>query len=157
MIEIERKFLVKSNAYQAEASESERIEQGFLNTDPDRTVRVRIRGDKGYLTIKGRSNKTGTTRFEWEHEIGLTEAEALLKICEEGVVEKIRYLVPFGPHIFEVDEFTGSNDGLTVAEVELEDEAETFGKPHWLGEEVTGDTRYYNSQLSKQPFSTWKR
>lgn len=157
MIEIERKFLVKSNAYRMEASASERIEQGFLNTDPDRTVRVRIKGDNGFLTIKGRSNKEGTTRFEWEHEIALSEAEALLKICEEGVIEKVRYLVPFGAHIFEVDEFSGSNSGLTIAEVELADASETYEKPIWLGEEVTGDIRYYNSQLSKQPYNTWKR
>ncbi len=157
MIEIERKFLVNSDAYRTGASSNHRIEQGFLNTDPDRTVRVRIKGDKGYLTIKGRSNEAGTTRFEWEQEIALAEAEALLKICEEGVIEKVRYMVPVGSHIFEVDEFAGSNNGLTVAEVELTNEAETFKKPIWLGEEVTGDSRYYNSQLSKRPYKTWKK
>ncbi len=156
MIEIERKFLVKSEAYKADASSNQLIEQGFLNTDPDRTVRVRVEGDKGFLTIKGRSNKAGTTRFEWEREIALAEAEALLNICEEGVIEKVRYLVPFGAHVFEVDEFNGFNKGLTVAEVELQSESETFEKPAWLGAEVTGEVRYYNSQLSKQPYNTWK-
>ncbi len=155
MIEIERKFLVKSTAYQKEATAKERMVQGFLNTHPDRTVRVRIVGEQGFLTIKGRSNNSGTTRFEWEQGLSRNEAEKLLTLCEEGIIEKVRYDVPFGGHIFEVDEFSGANKGLVVAEVELKSEAEVFEKPDWLGEEVTGAVEYYNSQLSKKPFKTW--
>lgn len=157
MVEIERKFLVKDDSYKIEAISEKRIVQGFLNTHPERTVRVRIKGDKGFLTVKGKGNETGTTRFEWEKEITITEAEALLKLCEEGVINKIRYEVKVGSHIFEVDVFSGDNNGLTVAEVELTFENEAFIKPDWLGEEVTGDVRYYNSQLSKNPFKDWSR
>lgn len=155
MIEIERKFLVKSDVYKTDASSQERIVQGFLNTDPERTVRVRIKGDSGFLTVKGKSNQEGTTRFEWEHKITVTEAEQLLILCEKGIIDKTRYSVPVGNHLFEVDEFYGDNNGLTVAEVELSTEKERFQKPEWLGEEVTGDIKYYNSQLGKKPFKTW--
>lgn len=155
MIEIERKFLVKSDVYKTDASSQERIIQGFLNTDPERTVRVRIKGDSGFLTVKGKSNQEGTTRFEWEHKITVTEAEQLLILCEKGIIDKTRYSVPVGNHLFEVDEFYGDNEGLTVAEVELSAEKERFQKPEWLGEEVTGDIKYYNSQLGKKPFKTW--
>ena len=155
MLEIERKFLVKSDAFKTEAITEKRIVQGFLNTDPERTVRVRIKGDKGFLTIKWKSNRTGTSRFEWEKEIPIKEAEALLKLCEEGVIDKIRYNVPVAKHLYEVDEFFSDNEGLIVAEVELKDEDEEFVKPYWLGEEVTGDIKYYNSQLSKKPFKKW--
>ncbi len=156
MQEIERKFLVTSSAYREEASSVERIVQGFLNTDPERTVRVRIKGLEGYITVKGLSNAEGTTRFEWEKAIPLKDAETLLLLCEEGVLEKNRHYVSQGAHIFEVDEFLGNNEGLVVAEVELSDEQEQFSKPLWLGKEVTGDIRYYNSQLSKNPFKKWK-
>ncbi len=156
MQEIERKFLVTSSAYREEASSVERIVQGFLNTDPERTVRVRIKGLEGYITVKGLSNAEGTTRFEWEKAIPLKDAETLLLLCEEGVLEKNRHYVSQGAHIFEVDEFLGNNEGLVVAEVELLDEQEQFSKPLWLGKEVTGDVRYYNSQLSKNPFKKWK-
>jgi CYTH domain-containing protein len=155
MIEIERKFLVTSNLYKSEAFKKEKIVQGFLNTNKSRTVRIRIKGDKGFLTIKGESSNDGLSRFEWEKEIPITEAENLLKICEKGVVEKIRYEVRLGNHIFEVDEFCGDNNGLVIAEVELKSETEEFKKPNWLGKEVTGDIKYYNSQLSKQPYITW--
>lgn len=155
MIEIERKFLVKNDAFKTEASVKKRIVQGFLNTDPERTVRVRIKGDDGFLTIKGKSNRTGTSRFEWEKEIPIKEAEALLKLCEEGVIDKIRYNVTVANHLYEVDEFFSDNQGLIIAEVELKDEDEEFVKPSWLGEEVTGDIKYYNSQLSKNPFKKW--
>lgn len=155
MVEIERKFLVKSDAFKAESIAEKRIVQGFLNTDPERTVRVRIKGDDGFLTIKGKSNSTGTSRFEWEKEIPINEAEALLKLCEEGVIDKIRYNVTVANHLYEVDEFFSDNQGLIVAEVELKDEDEEFVKPNWLGEEVTGDIKYYNSQLSKNPFKNW--
>ncbi|MCK0157495.1 CYTH domain-containing protein [Cellulophaga sp. F20128] len=156
MVEIERKFLVKTNAYRAKASTQKRIVQGFLNTDPERTVRVRIKGETGYLTVKGISNTSGTSRFEWEKEIAQTEAEQLLKICEQGVIDKVRYNVAVGEHIFEVDEFYGDNEGLIVAEVELQTENEHFKKPDWLGDEVTGVVKYYNSQLSKNPYKDWK-
>ncbi|AIM60028.1 adenylate cyclase [Cellulophaga lytica] len=155
MVEIERKFLVKSDAFKAESIAEKRIVQGFLNTDPERTVRVRIKGDDGFLTIKGKSNSTGTSRFEWEKQIPVKEAEALLKLCEEGVIDKIRYNVTVANHLYEVDEFFSDNQGLIVAEVELKDEDEEFVKPNWLGEEVTGDIKYYNSQLSKNPFKNW--
>ncbi|TLP73133.1 CYTH domain-containing protein [Maribacter sp. ACAM166] len=155
MIEIERKFLVKSEAYKSSASLKTRIVQGFLNTDANRTVRVRIKGENGYLTIKGKSNTSGTSRFEWEKEISVQEADALLLLCEKGILEKCRYEIPVGNHVYEVDEFYGDNEGLTVAEVELNSETETFEKPEWLGKEVTGEIKYYNSQLSKKPFVLW--
>ena len=156
MQEIERKFLVTSEAFKAEAQSHTRIVQGFLNTHPERTVRVRIAGDLALLTVKGKSNEAGTTRFEWETQITVPEAEALLKLCEEEVIEKTRYEVTAGYHIFEVDEFFGNNAGLIVAEIELSEENETFDKPEWLGVEVTGDLKYYNSLLSKNPFKNWK-
>ena len=154
-LEIERKFLVASEAYKQAATSQTRIAQGFLNTDPSRTVRVRIMGEKGFLTVKGASNDSGTTRFEWEIEISVNEATNLIDLCESGMLEKTRYEVPSGKHIFEVDEFLGENKGLVVAEVELNHEDERFEKPEWLGEEVTGQKKYYNSQLSKNPFSSW--
>ena len=155
-IEIERKFLVKSDAFKKQAKAQTKIIQGFLNTDPERTVRVRIKGNKGYLTVKGKGNVTGTTRFEWEKEISRGEATSLIDLCEPGVLEKIRFEVAVGKHIFEVDEFLGENMGLVMAEVELQEENEVFKKPNWLGDEVTGQTKYYNSQLSKNPFKKWK-
>ena len=156
MVEIERKFLVNSEAYKQEAGTQERIVQGFLNTHKRRTVRVRIKGEQGFITVKGISNTEGTTRFEWEKEISVSEAESLLKICEEGIIQKMRYEIPVGEHVFEVDEFFGINTGLVIAEIELSEANETFTKPKWLGEEVTGDIRYYNSLLSKKPYSIWK-
>jgi CYTH domain-containing protein len=156
MVEIERKFLVISDEFKNGPYHKTYIVQGFLSTHPDRTVRVRLQGEVGYITIKGRSNEKGTTRAEWEWEIASQEAETLLKICEPGIIEKMRYEVVYQDHTFEVDEFLGENQGLTMAEIELISEAEAFDKPAWLGAEVTGDIRYYNSQLSKQPFKTWK-
>ena len=155
MIEIERKFLIRSKDYRSEATSIERIVQAFLNTDPERTVRVRIKGDTGFLTVKGKSNRTGTSRFEWEREIDLADAENLLQLCEPGVIDKTRFEVKVGSHIFEVDEFHGDNEGLVLAEIELRHENEPFVKPDWLGEEVTGDIRYYNSQLGQRPFKLW--
>ena len=155
MKEIERKFLVVSEAFKKEASSKAWISQGFLNSNPDRVVRIRVTGDSGFLTIKGRSSKDGTTRFEWEREIPKEEASTLLKLCEPGQIEKMRYRVAVGAHTFEVDEFLGSNQGLVVAEVELSEAEEVFEKPDWLGEEVTGDRRYYNSELSKTPYTHW--
>ncbi|MEX2350693.1 MAG: CYTH domain-containing protein [Flavobacteriaceae bacterium] len=156
MLEIERKFLVTSERFKQEAFRQTRIVQGFLNTHPERTVRVRIKGNQGFLTVKGISNKAGTIRTEWEKEISATDAEALLKLCEPGIIAKTRYEVKAGKHIFEVDEFSGENEGLIVAEVELKSEDEVFEKPSWLGKEVTGDLKYYNSQLSFNPFKNWK-
>jgi len=156
MLEIERKFLVKSEAYKALASKQYRIVQGFLNSNPERVVRVRIKEDKGFLTVKGKSDISGLTRFEWEMEISLEDAENLLKICEKGSIEKIRYEVIIEGKTFEVDEFFGNNKGLTIAEIELEDKLETFKRPSWLGEEVTGQTQYYNSNLIENPYSNWE-
>ncbi len=155
MIEIERKFLVTSNNFKNEAQKSTRIMQGFLNTDPERTVRIRIKGDQGFITVKGIGNESGTSRFEWEKEIDVNDAEQLLKICEPGIIEKTRYEIQSGRHTVEVDEFFGQNQGLIVAEIELNHENESFLKPDWLGKEVTGDPKYYNAQLSKNPFVLW--
>ncbi|QAA82414.1 CYTH domain-containing protein [Aequorivita sp. H23M31] len=155
MQEIERKFLVTSEAFKNEAFKRARILQGFLNSNPHRTVRVRIHGETGYITIKGKPNESGTTRFEWEKQIPIAEAEQLLHLCEAGIIEKTRYEVQNDDHIFEVDEFSGDNEGLIVAEIELKDEAEPFHKPEWLGREVTGQVKYYNSNLSKNPFRDW--
>jgi len=152
--EIERKFLVRG-AFQDQVTRSTRIVQGYLSSVPERTVRVRIKGDKGFLTIKGVGSASGASRFEWEREIPVAEAEQLLAICEPGVIDKVRHLVPAGAHTFEVDEFHGNNEGLVVAEVELGAEDEHFDRPVWLGDEVTGDARYYNSMLMKQPYTTW--
>lgn len=155
MLEIERKFLVKNVDFITLATTKNRIVQGYLNSTPERTVRVRIKGNKGYLTIKGISNESGTTRMEWEKEIDLQDAEELLKLCEKGVIDKIRYEIPFGDHIYEVDIFNGDNEGLIMAEIELQTEDETFEKPYWLGEEITSDKRFYNAYLSNNPFKTW--
>ena len=155
-LEIERKFLVKSKEYEQLASSKSRIVQGFLNTDPERTVRVRIKGDNGFLTVKGKSNDSGTSRFEWEKEIKKEEASELIALCEPGIIDKYRYEVTFEGKLFEIDEFLGDNLGLVIAELELKDEEETFSKPKWLGEEVTGKAEYYNSQLTKKPFNQWK-
>ena len=152
--EIERKFLVIGD-FKSQAFEQSRIVQGYISSARGRTVRVRIRNGRGYLTIKGASNESGTSRYEWEKELSLHEAEELMKLCEPGVIDKTRYLVRSGEHIFEVDEFYGENEGLIVAEVELNAEDEAFVKPSFIGQEVTGDVRYYNSQLMKKPCTTW--
>ena len=155
MIEIERKFLVKSNDFKSEAVKKSRITQGFLNTDPERTVRIRIRDHKAEITIKGLSSADGLKRFEWEKEISKKDAISLLDYCEYSLIDKLRYEVIVGHHIFEIDEFLGDNQGLIIAELELEHESNHYDKPEWLGKEVTGNSRYYNSQLSRQPFNTW--
>ncbi len=155
MQEIERKFLVKNDAYKAQATSHKRITQGYLSAHPQRTVRVRVMGEKGFLTIKGKSNKTGTTRFEWEKEIPLFEAQSLLSLCEEPIIDKIRYQVPVANHVFEVDVFAANNAGLVLAEVELAHELEQYTSPGWLGKEVTGELKYYNSKLSQKPYKEW--
>lgn len=154
--EIERKFLVKDDSYREQAESCSRIRQGYICSMRGRTVRVRIRDKKGYLTIKGPSDKSGISRYEWEHELPLNEAEELMQLCEPGMIDKTRYLVKAGNHTFEVDEFYGENQGLVVAEVELESEDETFQRPAFLGEEVTGQVKYYNSFLMKVPYNRWK-
>ncbi len=154
--EIERKFLVKNNSFKKDAFKSTRIVQGYLSSVPERTVRVRIKDDKGYLTVKGLGNESGASRFEWEIEIPKQDVENLLKICEPGIIDKTRYLVKNGDLTFEVDEFYGDNEELVVAEIELKSEDQAFEKPDWLGEEVTGDPRYYNSMLMKNPYKNWK-
>ena len=156
MTETERKFLVLSDDYKKEAIAQHRIVQGYLNSHPERTVRVRVKGSKGFLTIKGKGNASGTTRMEWEKEIPLADAEELLGLCEKGVIDKIRYEIPLGNHTYEVDEFFGENEGLIIAEIELAHEDEAFDKPYWLGSEVTGDERYYNAYLSNNPYKTWQ-
>ena len=152
--EIERKFLVKGD-FKNFATGEFRIKQGYLSSAKGRTVRVRIKGDKGFLTIKGQADESGVSRYEWEREIAVSEAEELLALCEPGLIDKKRYLVPAGEFTFEVDEFYGDNEGLIIAEIELKSESDKFPKPDWLGEEVTGDRRYYNSVLIKNPFTGW--
>lgn len=155
--EIERKFLVKDNSYREKAFSSSHIKQGYICSARGRTVRVRIRDGKGYLTIKGASDSSGISRYEWEREIPLQEAEELMLLCEPGMIDKTRFLVRVGQHVFEVDEFYGENQGLVVAEVELGSENEDFERPDFLGEEVTGQVKYYNSFLMKNPYTHWNR
>lgn len=154
-LEIERKFLVKDDRYKTMAYNASRIAQGYICSSRGRTVRVRIRDEKGYLTIKGPSDSQGLGRYEWEKEIPIQEAQELMRLCEPGMIDKTRYLVKSGKHVFEVDEFYGENEGLTIAEVELESADESYEKPDFIGEEVTGDVRYYNSFLMKNPFTRW--
>lgn len=153
--EIERKFLVIGD-FKSQVTKETRITQGYLSSIPERTVRVRIKGEKGFLTVKGIGNESGASRYEWEREIPVSEAKELLEICEPGVIDKTRYIVPESSGLqFEVDEFYGDNNGLIVAEIELPSEDHTFSKPDWLGEQVTGDSRYYNSMLMKNPYKNW--
>lgn len=154
-IEIERKFLVNGD-YKSVAISHTRIIQGYICSQRGRTVRVRIRDQQGYLTIKGPSMSGGLSRYEFEKEITLDEALSLLRICEPGIIDKVRWLVPMGKHTFEVDEFFGENEGLVMAEVELSDENEAYERPPFLGREVTGDRRFYNSCLRIHPFKEWK-
>lgn len=153
--EIERKYLLIDESFKQTVRKEQRIIQGYLSSVPERTVRVRVKGDKGFITIKGIGNESGASRYEWEKEISTQEAQELLNICEPGVIDKTRYLVDYQGLVFEVDEFYGDNQGLTVAEVELESEGQSFEKPQWLGEEVTGDVKYYNSMLMKTPYTKW--
>lgn len=153
-LEIERKFLVAGD-FRPFAKNATRIIQGYLSSIPERTVRVRIKDNQGFLTVKGKGSESGTTRFEWEKEISAEEAQELIAMCEPGVIDKTRYLVEAGRHTFEVDEFHGDNQGLIVAEVELASEDEAFERPLWLAEEVTGDERYYNSMLMVNPYRNW--
>ena len=151
-IEIERKFLVVGTAWRQ--GSGVRFSQGYLNRDKDRTVRVRLAGEQAFLTVKGRS--AGASRAEFEYEVPLADGQELLKLCERPLIEKIRRVIPHEGSTWEVDEFLGENAGLVVAEIELQSEAQAFVRPAWLGEEVTSDSRYFNSSLSLNPFSQWK-
>ena len=155
MIEIERKYLVLNNDFIAQATTQNRIVQGYISSNPERTVRVRIKGEKGFLTIKGIGSDSRTSRFEWESQIDINDAKQLLQLCEKGIIDKIRYEIPSGKHIVEVDVFEGENKGLIIAEIELENENEEILKPAWLGVEVTQDERFFNAYLSKNPFLGW--
>lgn len=155
-LEIERKFLVRDSSYKQLATSSSRIKQGYICSGHGRTVRVRTRGEQGFLTIKGPSVDGGLTRYEFEKEITLDEAEHLFRLCEPGIIDKTRYLVPSGPHTFEVDEFYGDNEGLVMAEVELSRPNQPYEAPPFIGREVTGDRRYYNSHLRQYPYKLWK-
>lgn len=155
-LEIERKFLVLDDSYKHEAFASSHIRQGYICSERGRTVRIRIRDERAYITIKGPSLNGGLSRYEFEQEIPLADAERLMLLCEPGMIDKTRWLVKSGEHTFEVDEFHGDNDGLVMAEVELRSEDEAFKKPHFIGQEVTGDRRYYNSQLRRNPYCTWQ-
>lgn len=155
MIEIERKFLVKNETYKSESIKKQLITQGYLSSDPKRTVRIRICEQNAYITIKGQTSESGTSRYEWEKEINIEDAKQLMLLCREGVVTKIRHLIPFKNHTFEVDEFLKDNSGLVIAEIELSNENEDFERPRWLGKEVTGIKKYYNSQLSQNAYVNW--
>lgn len=153
MMEIERKFLV-SGDFRSRASSSSRMVQGYVCSASGRTVRVRIAGDRAWLTIKGPSR--GISRFEWEKEIPVEEGLMLMDLCEPGVIDKTRFLVEEGGFLWEVDEFHADNEGLVVAEIELSDAGESFPRPDWLGKEVSTDRRYYNSSLCSNPYKNWK-
>ncbi len=155
MIEIERKFLVKNETYKSEFIKKQLITQGYLSSDPKRSVRIRICEQNAYITIKGQTSESGTSRYEWEKEINIEDAKQLMLLCREGVVTKIRHLIPFKNHTFEVDEFLKDNSGLVIAEIELSNENEDFERPIWLGKEVTGIKKYYNSQLSQNAYVNW--
>lgn len=154
-LEIERKFLVKDMSFIEKSYQKTIFKQGYLNTHKERTVRIRIANKNAFITIKGKSNNSGTSRYEWEKEIDLKEGEQLLNLCEPGMISKTRYLIKSGIHTYEVDVFEENNKGLIVAEIELNNENETFIKPDWLGEEVTGQKKYYNSQLTIKPYNQW--
>lgn len=155
MLEIERKYTLKNTKFLLSAAKAFKITQGYLSSVPERTVRVRTKNDKGFLTIKGKSTTDGLSRFEWEKEISLEEALSLLNLCEDYVIEKTRYEEVYGNHIFEVDVFSGHNEGLMIAEVELQTEDESIDLPDWIEKEVTGEEKYYNAYLSNHPFTQW--
>ncbi len=154
-LEIERKFLVLDDSYKHEAFSSSHIQQGYICSDRGRTVRIRIRDEHAFITIKGPSLDGGLSRYEFEQEIPLDDARKLMTLCEPGVIDKTRWLVRSGEHTFEVDEFHGDNAPLVMAEVELKTRSEEPKMPHFIGKEVTGDRRYYNSQLRRHPYSQW--
>ncbi len=151
--EIEKKFLITNEDWRGLA-EGRHYCQGYLSTQKGRTVRVRTIGEKGFLTVKGRT--VGETRLEFEYEIPIKDARELLReLCHKPLIEKIRYKIPFDGFIWEVDEFAGENQGLIFAEIELKYEGEIFSQPHWIGKEVTDDPRYYNANLVNTPYRDW--
>lgn len=154
-LEIERKFLVLNDSYKRLSFSHTRIQQGYITSTPGRTVRVRLRDDRAYLTIKGPSHDGGLSRYEFEQEVPLDDARQLLLLCEPGIIDKTRWLVQSGDHVFEVDEFFGENEGLVMAEVELRTPTDPVIFPDFIGSEVTGDRRYYNSQLRQHPYTKW--
>lgn len=154
-LEIERKFLVRSDDYKAAAFRQSTIMQGYIASGNGRTVRIRIKNEKGFLTIKGPSSDGGLSRYEWEKEIPLDEARELMQLCEPGIIHKTRYEVKSGELIIEIDEFYGDNKGLIIAEIELPDIDTPFVAPDWLAKEVTGIKKYYNSHLRLNPFKNW--
>ena len=156
-LEIERKYLVLDSSYKHEAYSSSHIRQGYICSERGRSVRIRIRDEHAYLTIKGPSLDGGLSRYEFEQQIPFDDAQKLMSLCEPGIIDKTRWLVRSGDHIFEVDEFHADNDGLVVAEVELNNPTETPLLPHFIGQEVTGDRRYYNSQLRRHPYTQWDK
>ena len=156
-LEIERKFLIINNEFKKVSFKRKYIIQGYLNSNKNRVVRIRIIDNKAYLTVKGISDENGIKRFEWEKEISLKEAKELMELCEKGIIEKYRYYHRYEDHLFEIDEFLGMSKGLCVAEVELKHENEFFQKPSYLGKEVTGEKKYYNSNLTKFPFNEWEK
>lgn len=153
--EIERKFLVLNDSYKRESFSHSRIQQGYITSERGRTVRIRIRDEKAYITIKGPSLNGGLSRYEFEQEIPMDDARQLMALCEPGIIDKTRWLVKSGSHTFEVDEFFGDNAGLVMAEVELRSEDDVVQIPDFIGDEVTGDRRYYNSQLRQHPYTEW--
>lgn len=153
--EIERKFRVKNTTFLQDIKSKSKIVQGYLSSNPDRTVRIRVKNNKGFITIKGRSSDSGTTRLEWEKEIDFQEAHQLMNLCEDFIIEKTRYEVIFQNQLFEIDIFEGKNEGLIIAEIELESENQNLIFPDWLGQEVTGDIRFYNAYLSRKPYEGW--
>lgn len=155
-MEIERKFLVKDNSYKQQACSSSHIRQGYICSGHGHTVRVRLRDDQAFLTIKGPSKDGGLSRYEFEKAISIDEAELLFQLCEPGIIDKTRYLIDCGRHTFEVDEFHGDNDGLVMAEVELASPDDPYEKPAFLGQEVTGERRYYNAHLRNHPYCQWE-
>lgn len=155
MIEIERKYLVKNDSFINHSTKQFTIAQGYLSIDPERTVRVRLRDQEAFLTIKGKSSDDGLSRSEWEYSIPVTDAKEMFQLCAKPPIEKIRYIIPFGKYNFEVDVFSGANQGLIIAELELDDAQLSPNLPDWIGEEVTGDERYYNAYLSQRPFKEW--
>lgn len=154
-METERKFLVRNHSFIDEAFQAKRIVQGYICADTERSVRVRIRGEEGFLTIKSATNDRGWSRYEFEQPLTLNDAEALMKLCLPGLIDKVRHYVKVGGHIWEVDVFHGENEGLVVAEIELESEEDVFEIPSWIDREVSGDPKYYNLMLAQHPYSTW--
>ncbi len=151
--EIERKFLLANDDWKSDVSRSITLKQGYLNSTKERTVRIRVSGEQAFLTIKG--PVSGVTRAEYEYEVPVSDGLSMINLCEQPLIEKTRHFVPLGDHLWEIDVFTGANEGLIVAEIELASEGESFTQPSWLGQEVSDDARYYNSSLIHHPFTSW--